>query len=831
MPQFSGGVLRPLFGVSSDVLVVSGLILALYGFGFTSSLPSSSSAQLLNMSSTPLDIRAASPSTTPTAGSPPTSQHNRHASIARLSSPVPSSRPGTTPQRTASPSPPPQPTLSLAPLPGLENQSSLPRPGQSALSNALATSFNIVPSPQSSTPPTGQGPSLAGLGSHERLPRSNYGSFANGDMAASPAPAGDPEIVKRHLVQPEERGSRFGSSTRLHADGAASGFEDDEFSSLQLQGGDMTRNVYKWAEEADSSVRGRSQRSQSFNVKRPEPEEEVLNIHSIRMPGGFRRDFLRRVAESPEPGNRLENGDSATPKRTKPSLQLPKQQPELFTNNFLEFLTLYGHFAGEELEEDDEVLEPDEYFSSDAYDEYVNEDDEPGEGSALLTPATPGGGKRRRKRKERAHTGTGSATNAALLLLKSFVGTGVLFLPRAFLSGGMLFSSMILLGLAALSYFCFILLITTRSKVEASFGDIGGILYGKWMRAAILSSIVLSQLGFVSAYTVFTAANLQAFVLAVSKCKSFIDIKFMVLLQIIIFLPLSLIRDISKLGFTALIADAFILLGLLYLYYYDIYTIASDSFKLDITLFNPSSWTLLIGTAIFTFEGVGLIIPIQESMRHPQKFPFVLLLVMVIITVLFTSIGALSYAAYGSHTKTVVILNLPQDSHMVNFVQFLYSLAILLSTPLQLFPAIRIMENELFTRSGKYNPYIKWQKNIFRFFLVMLCALVAWGGADDLDKFVSLVGSFACVPLVYVYPPLLHLKAVAKTRWERGLDYVVCVFGVVGCAYTTILTVQQWAGGGSLSLGIVISRGDMVQGRKKRRLRLGVSERSRILNF
>ncbi len=139
-------------------------------------------------------------------------------------------------------------------------------------------------------------------------------------------------------------------------------------------------------------------------------------------------------------------------------------------------------------------------------------------------------------------------------------------------------------------------------------------------------------------------------------------------------------------------------------------------------------------------------------MKKPQKFPPVLGGVMIIITVIFVSMGALSYAAYGSSTKTVVILNLPQDDKFVNVVQFLYSLAILLSTPLQLFPAIRITENELFTRSGKYNPYIKWKKNIFRFFMVMVCALIAWGGAGDLDKFVALVGSFACVPLVYVYP-------------------------------------------------------------------------------
>jgi solute carrier family 36 (proton-coupled amino acid transporter) len=737
------------------------------------------------MSSSPLDIRSASPNN---ASTPNASQHTRNASIARLSSPVPSSRLSATPQQVPSPSP--QPAVSQSPLAGLGNVGSLPRPGQSALSSALATSSGPIAS-SPGTSQRGQASSSAGLGAHDRLPRPSYGSFTNGaDVAGSPALGGDPEVVKRHLVRPDIASNRLGNLSHTAIDPPASVVDDDEFSSLQLQGGDMTRNVYKWAEEAENNARGRPQRSQSFTTKRPEPEEEVLNINSIRMPGGFRRDFLRRVGESPAPGDRATNA-IAEPQALNGSSKAPRKEPQLFTSNFLEFLTLYGHFAGEELEEDDEVLEPDEYFSSDAFDDAT--DEEPGEGSALLTPATPGGGRRKRKHKERAPTGTGSATNAVLLLLKSFVGTGVLFLPRAFLNGGMLFSSLVLLGIAALSYLCFILLIAVRSKVEASYGDIGGIVYGKWMRAAILFSIVLSQLGFVSAYTVFTAENLQAFVLAVSKCKSFIDIKFMILLQLVIFLPLSLIRDISKLGFTALIADAFIMLGLIYLYYYDIFTISAPSFNLDITLFNPSSWTLLIGTAIFTFEGVGLIIPIQESMRKPQQFPFVLGLVMVIITVLFTSIGALSYAAYGSKTKTVVLLNLPQDDKMVNGVQFLYSLAILLSTPLQLFPAIRIMENELFSRSGKYNPYIKWQKNVFRFFLVLLCAFVAWGGANDLDKFVSLVGSFACVPLVYIYPPLLHLRVVAKARWERVLDYTICALGVVSCVYTTVLTVQQWA--------------------------------------
>jgi len=81
----------------------------------------------------------------------------------------------------------------------------------------------------------------------------------------------------------------------------------------------------------------------------------------------------------------------------------------------------------------------------------------------------------------------------------------------------------------------------------------------------------------------------------------------------------------------------------------------------------------------------------------------------------------------------------------VSASQFLYSIAILLSTPLQLFPAVRIMENGLFApqKSGKKSVKVKWEKNSFRTLAVVGCSILAWAGAKDLDKFVSLIGSVA----------------------------------------------------------------------------------------
>lgn len=678
----------------------------------------------------------------------------RSFSTARLASPVPgtpSVRQIPTPRQFDSSN---EASESSTPLPGRSaSRASLPGPGPSSLSAAIKQSLGRSP------------PRFGNLSSafesedasSSRVPRSNYGSFAGSQQepGRSPSRNEDIEVLRRHLVGPGNRPS--GSNLRAQAEASPPVHQegDDEeghFDSLQLQGGDMTRHIYRYTEgkereqaEEEERNTGRLKRSMSMNL--PKTDTEDPEVANIKKPGGLRREFIRRTAASPSPSTARETRPANSRAFTEPPRN--KQQP-FVANNFIEFLTLYGHFAGETLDEDDEVLGPDEYFSSE-YDEGATdgedgEDGEYGEDSALLTPA------KRRIRRKAKKAGGASPGGAALLLLKSFVGTGVLFLPRAFLNGGMIFSNVVLLFIAALSFWCFVLLVNVRLKVHASFGDMGGLIYNKHFRNLINFSLVMSQVGFAAAYIVFVAENLQAFVLAVTKCRTFVDIKYMILIQLVVFLPLSLYRNINNIQKLALLADLFIALGLIYLYYYDIFTLATNHGVADIQMFNPKNWTLFIGTAIFTFEGIGLIIPIQSGMKNPEKFPKVLGMVMIVVTVVMVTMGALSYAAYGSATKTVIILNMPQDNKMVNGVQFIYSLAILLSTPLQIYPAIEITSQQLFSRTGKYNPWIKWKKNIFRFFMVILCALIAYAGANDLDKFVSIVGSFACVPLVYIYP-------------------------------------------------------------------------------
>lgn len=427
---------------------------------------------------------------------------------------------------------------------------------------------------------------------------------------------------------------------------------DDGFSSLRMQGGDITREIYRRTEAEQRAKQGGAQRSKSFHVLRSGPQDDELDIDNLRQPGGFRRNHIIRNAPSPVRRN-IANGGGEP--------QVPGQ-PNFLTRNFFEFLSLYGHFAGEEMDdsddEEEEDLLPDEPESQwqeaeEAPDYFFGTENQTasGERRPLLRRATTT--KRRTRQDNRPKKGTGGTI---LLLLKSFVGTGVLFLPRAFLNGGLLFSFVVLFLIATVSYYCFLLLTKSRLALKGSYAEMGEMVHGKWMRLSVNTSLVVSQVGFAAAYIVFTSENLRAFILAVSDCKTAIDIKFMILMQLVIFLPLSLYRNLNNISFVIYIADMFIILGLIYLYYYGIATIVADGIA-DVVLFNHSGWTLFIGTAIFTFEGIGLLIPIQDGMEKPQQLPAVLGGVMVIITVIFLSMGALSYAAYGSKTETVIILN------------------------------------------------------------------------------------------------------------------------------------------------------------------------------
>jgi len=98
-----------------------------------------------------------------------------------------------------------------------------------------------------------------------------------------------------------------------------------------------------------------------------------------------------------------------------------------------------------------------------------------------------------------------------------------------------------------------------------------------------------------------------------------------------------------------------------------------------IASFRPRRMPLFFGLAVYSFEGIGLVIPIQQSMEEPQKLPNMLRNTVVGLTMLLVTIGCLSYMAYGDQTSDMITLNLPRNG-LVSSVQLLYCLVWYLST-------------------------------------------------------------------------------------------------------------------------------------------------------
>ncbi|KAJ2887994.1 hypothetical protein GGI21_006785, partial [Coemansia aciculifera] len=179
-------------------------------------------------------------------------------------------------------------------------------------------------------------------------------------------------------------------------------------------------------------------------------------------------------------------------------------------------------------------------------------------------------------------------------------------------------------------------------------------------------------------------------------------------------------------------------------------------------------------------------------MTHQEMFSTVLTTALSVCIVVFVGIGSLSYMAFGDAVETVILLNLPSGSATI-IVQLFYSLAIMLSVPLQLFPAVRILESGIFPRSsGKGNVVVKWQKNMFRGLMVLVIAMIAIFGADQLDNFIAIIGAFSCTPLSFIFPAALHYRIHPGRPWTRVKDLVLGAVGVIILFYVTYVGIRSW---------------------------------------
>ncbi|KAG2765812.1 hypothetical protein Pcac1_g22686 [Phytophthora cactorum] len=525
------------------------------------------------------------------------------------------------------------------------------------------------------------------------------------------------------------------------------------------EGSDMTREIYSAAlkDSQDGMVRTMSLPDVSEVLYK-----DVGKASDIAQPGGFRRDHV--IANLPA-------GDTVVPTHVQNSFLTSIGSNNLLQSTYCGFVNDTLHL-GDEYSQNEELIP---LFSSlDTFHTETNE----------------------------TSTRGASVKQTIFTIFKSFIGSGILFLPKGFQNGGMMFSIVGLCVSAALSTFCMLrlvecssVLLRSRNYHNVSYGIVGEQAFGTMGRRAVNLSLVLSQIGFCCSYLIFVEKNIGEVLLhsfnlqSSSRTSSWT----LILLQIPLYTPLVWVRRLEYFAFTSLFADVLIVFGLVYILTYTVKTLESAApGESKWQYFNSENWAMFLGVAVYCFEGIGLVLPTYDSMddQIKHKFPAILSWCVVCILAICILFAGTVYAAFGQNTQSVVTLNLPSSSESTwtMAVQLTYSLALVLSYPLMLYPVINILENKLFPYQ-RIKGFWRWKKNGFRFALVCLTAVIGYFGKDELDNFVSIIGGFCSVPLAFIYPCIFHSRLVGRGHILNG---IVVVTGLCTMVFATFQAVSTW---------------------------------------
>ncbi|KAL9229712.1 hypothetical protein vseg_005149 [Gypsophila vaccaria] len=363
----------------------------------------------------------------------------------------------------------------------------------------------------------------------------------------------------------------------------------------------------------------------------------------------------------------------------------------------------------------------------------------------------------------------------------AIVGSGVLGLPYTFKRSGYISGIITLTCVALLTYYCMLLLVSTRRKLESldgsyskvnSFGDLGFRVCGPLGRSSVDLMIILSQAGFCVSYMIFVANTIAHVFMPEVQDVSFLGFtpkKWFLWGCLPFQLGLNSIPTLTHLAPLSIFADVVQIGAMGVVMLKDVMIIKRDSPVVDAF----GGWSVLlysVGVCTYAFEGIGMVLPLETEAKDKKKFGMTLGVSMGMISFLYGSFGVLGYFAFGEETRDIITTNI--GSGVVStLVQLGLCINLFFTFPLMMNPVYEVLERRW--THGSYSLWARWLMVLG----VTLVALLVPNFAD----FLSLVGSSVCVALGFVFPCLFHFIVFKdEAGWvSLVLDGGIVVIGIV----------------------------------------------------
>ncbi|VVC39501.1 Amino acid transporter, transmembrane domain [Cinara cedri] len=397
-------------------------------------------------------------------------------------------------------------------------------------------------------------------------------------------------------------------------------------------------------------------------------------------------------------------------------------------------------------------------------------------------------------------------------MLKGNVGCGILAMGDAFKNGGLILSPVLTFFIGIICVYNQHLLVKCSKSVkeklklkhnpefaetvELSFqsGPQRFQSYSVFFRNSVNTFIVITQLGFCCVYILFVSKSIQQ---VMSWYKIPLDVHVSILITMVPIMISSLIRNLKFIARLSAIANMCMLVGLFVILYYCANGLPPLSTRAAV-----AHWTsipLYFGTSIFAFEGISLVLPLEQEMKNPKQFSTVfgvLNVGMVIVTSLIMLTGFMGYLRFGDAVRGSLTLNLPEEFLLSKIVILSMMFGIICTYTLQFYVPIEILWPKVEKKFGPFKSPVLWDTGL-RVILVLITFLAA-DVIPHLSLFISMMGAVASTFLALIFPPLCHMavtgsneKEYGRFRWRLMMNAVTLALGALGFVTGTYASVYE----------------------------------------
>ncbi|XP_023343262.1 proton-coupled amino acid transporter 4 [Eurytemora carolleeae] len=358
-------------------------------------------------------------------------------------------------------------------------------------------------------------------------------------------------------------------------------------------------------------------------------------------------------------------------------------------------------------------------------------------------------------------------------LLKGNIGTGILAMPDAIKNSGLILGNVGLVLMSAICIHCMHTLVHCSHELcrrtgstslgysdvaEHSFSSSSSPRLQRLAPSArkfINTALCITQLGFCCVYFVFVAQNLQQ---VFNHYYGPISYQWYMLIILLPMLGLSSIRNLRYLSPISIIFLQGAALGIIFYY-----LIQDLSYTWEVKyVASIGQIPLYFGTAIYAFEGIGVVLPLENQMKTPRDIKGwngVLNTSMIIVSCLYIAVGYFGYMRYGENVQGSITLNLPVGETAATMAKVMMSVAIFFSYALQFYVPVDIILPTILQR-------VRIEKHLLAEYMLRYCLVIFTFGLaaaiPKLDLFISLVGAVSSSSLALMAPPILD----SVTFWE-----------------------------------------------------------------